>query len=39
LHNANIAAAVFFPVAVGIAFAITAVSKKYLHKKWSGEHL
>lgn len=37
LRNANIAAAVFVPVAVGLAFAITTVSKKYLHKKWSGE--
>jgi hypothetical protein len=34
LHNVNLAAAVFIPIAVGLVFAITAVSKKYLHKKW-----
>jgi uncharacterized membrane-anchored protein len=38
LRNANIAAAVFVPVAIGLAFVITTVSKKVLHKKWSGEH-
>ncbi len=38
LKNANIASAVFVPVAIGLAFVITTVSKKYLHKKWSGEH-
>jgi uncharacterized membrane-anchored protein len=37
LRNANIAAAVFVPIAIGLAFAVTAVSKKYLHKKWSGD--
>lgn len=37
LKNANIASAVFVPIAIGLAFLITTVSKKYLHKKWSGE--
>jgi len=37
LKNANIASALFVPIAIGLAFAITSVSKKYLHKKWSGE--
>ncbi len=37
LKNANIASAVFVPLAIGIAFLITTVSKKYLHKKFSGE--
>jgi uncharacterized membrane-anchored protein len=37
LTNAHIAAAVFVPIAIGLAFVVTAVSKKYLHKKWSGE--
>ncbi len=38
LRNANIALAVFVPIAIGLAFVITTMSKKYLHKKWSGEH-
>ena len=38
LRNAHIASAVFVPIAIGLAFVITTVSKKYLHKKWSGEH-
>lgn len=33
LGNPNLASAIFVPVAIGLAFAITAVSKKYLHKK------
>jgi uncharacterized membrane-anchored protein len=37
LRNANVAAALFVPVAIGLAFTITFVSKKFLHKKWSGE--
>jgi uncharacterized membrane-anchored protein len=38
LKNAYIASAVFVPIAIGLAFAITTLSKKFLHKKWSGEH-
>jgi len=37
LTNANLASAVFVPVAIGLAFAITTVSKKYLHKKFTSE--
>lgn len=37
LKNANIASAVFVPVAIGLAFAVTTFSKKYLHKKLAGE--
>ncbi|MGQ0667894.1 MAG: DUF3422 family protein, partial [Nitrospiraceae bacterium] len=37
LKNADLTSAIFVPVAIGMAFAITALSKKYLHKKWSGE--
>jgi uncharacterized membrane-anchored protein len=37
LGNANIASAIFVPIALGLAFAVTMVSKKYLHKKLSGE--
>jgi len=37
LKNANLASAIFVPIAIGLAFAITTVSKKFLHKKWSGE--
>jgi uncharacterized membrane-anchored protein len=37
LKNAHIASAIFVPIAIGLAFLITTVSKKYLHKKWSGE--
>ncbi|MBA5867642.1 MAG: DUF3422 family protein [Nitrospira sp. CR1.3] len=37
IKNANIASAVFVPIAIGLAFVITTASKKYLHKKWSGE--
>jgi uncharacterized membrane-anchored protein len=37
MHNANIASAVFVPIAIGLAFVITTVSKKFLHKKWSAD--
>lgn len=37
LKNSHIASAVFVPIAIGLAFVITTASKKYLHKKWSGE--
>ena len=39
LGNPNIASAVFVPVAIGLAFAVTAFSRKYLHKKLSGEQV
>jgi len=39
LKNANIASALFVPIAIGLAFVITTVSRKYLHKKLSGKHL
>jgi uncharacterized membrane-anchored protein len=38
LKNPHIASAVFVPVAIGLAFVITTVSKKYLRKRLSGEH-
>jgi uncharacterized membrane-anchored protein len=38
LSNANLVSAIFVPIAIGLAFAITTFSKKYLHKKLSGEH-
>ena len=37
LKNANIASAVFVPIAIGLAFAVTTFSKKYLHKKSAEE--
>lgn len=37
LHNANVASALFVPVAVGLAFLITTLSRKYLHKKLQSE--
>jgi len=37
LTNYNLASAIFVPVAIGIALAITVVSKKILHKKLIGE--
>jgi uncharacterized membrane-anchored protein len=37
LKNPHIASAVFVPVAIGLAFAITTASKKYLRKRLSGE--
>jgi len=39
LKNANIASALFVPIAIGLAFVITTVSRKYLHKKLSGRPL
>jgi uncharacterized membrane-anchored protein len=38
LRNANLASAVFVPIAIGLAFGITRFSKKYLQKKLSAEH-
>ena len=38
LKNPHIASAVFVPIAIGLAFLITTVSKKYLRKRLSGEH-
>ncbi|HJT21342.1 MAG TPA: DUF3422 family protein [Nitrospira sp.] len=35
LKNANLVSAVFVPLAIGLAFLITTMSKKYLHKKLS----
>jgi len=37
LHNANTASAIFVPVAIGLAFLITTLSRKYLHKKLQKE--
>ncbi|MEY4528183.1 MAG: hypothetical protein RL768_1902, partial [Nitrospirota bacterium] len=37
LHNSNVASAVFVPIAIGLAFLITTLSRKYLHKKLQGE--
>jgi uncharacterized membrane-anchored protein len=37
MHNPNIASAVFVPVGIGLSFAITTVSKKYLHRKLAKE--
>jgi uncharacterized membrane-anchored protein len=37
LKNANLASAVFVPLAIGLAFVITTVSRNFLHKKLSGE--
>ena len=37
LGNANVASAIFVPIAIGLAFLVTTVSKKYLHKKLAGE--
>ena len=36
LRNANLASAIFVPLAIGLAFAITSFSKKYLHKKFAA---
>lgn len=38
LKHANIASALFVPIAIGLAFVITTFSKRYLHKKLLGEH-
>lgn len=37
IANANLASAVFVPIAIGLAFAVTTISRKYLHKKLAGE--
>jgi uncharacterized membrane-anchored protein len=37
LKSANLALAIFVPIAIGLAFLITTVSKKYLQKKLAGE--
>ena len=37
LGNPNLAAAVFVPIAVALAFAVTTFSRKYLHKKLANE--
>lgn len=37
IGNANLALAIFVPIAIGSAFLITTVSKKYLHKKLANE--
>src|SRR5215210_4524522 len=37
LKNANLVSAIFVPIAIGLAFVITTVSKKYLHKKLAAE--
>ncbi len=37
LSNANLASAIFVPVAIGLAFVVTAFSKKYLHGKLTDE--
>lgn len=37
LRHAEIAAALFVPLAIGLAFFITSFSRKYLHKKLSGK--
>jgi len=36
IANHNLASAIFVPIAIGLAFAITVVSKKILHKKLIG---
>ena len=37
IGNANVVMAIFVPIAIGLAFLITTVSKKYLHKKLAEE--
>lgn len=39
LGNANLASAVFVPIAIGLAFAVTIFSKNYLHRKVGEEQL
>ncbi len=39
LGNANLASAVFVPIAIGLAFTFTRISKTYLHKKVGVEQL
>lgn len=38
LKNANIASAIFVPFSIGLAFAITSMSKRYLRKRLSENH-
>lgn len=38
LERPNIISALFVPIAIGLAFVITAFSKKYLHKKLTSEN-
>ena len=38
MSNANLASAVFVPIAIGLAFGITTFSKQYLQKKLAREH-
>ncbi len=38
LERPNIVSALFVPIAIGLAFVITAFSKKYLHKKLTSEN-
>jgi hypothetical protein len=37
LRNADIAAALFVPLSLGLALGITIFGRKLLHKKFSGE--
>jgi hypothetical protein len=37
LRNADIAAALFVPLSLGIALGITILGRKLLHKKFSGD--
>ncbi len=37
LPNAHVLSAVFVPVSIGLAFLISSVSRRYLHKKLGGE--
>jgi uncharacterized membrane-anchored protein len=37
LTNANLATAVFVPIAIGLAFLITTISRKLIQKKLAGE--
>ena len=37
LSNANLTSAIFVPIAIGLAFGITTLSKKFLHRKLSRE--
>lgn len=39
LGNPNLASALFVPIAIGLAFAVTTYSRKYLHKKLAGEQV
>ncbi|MCP9448052.1 MAG: DUF3422 domain-containing protein, partial [Nitrospira sp.] len=37
LAHHDLASAIFVPVAIGLAFIVTTISRKYLHKKLTGE--